>query len=130
VGLKEGSKSASTPGVKAKEGKEGSSSFSESMFGSIAARGNRLALHRADMQFAMEEIRRNMANPSVEDWLAVKYVTRYLSGASRVVLKFVNQDLQDYDMIWTDSDYAGSIRTKKSSSGGCGIFGYCHIEHQ
>jgi hypothetical protein len=39
VGLKEGSKSVNTPGIKGKEEKAGESGFSESLFRSIAARG-------------------------------------------------------------------------------------------
>jgi hypothetical protein len=93
------------------------------MFRSIAARGNYLAQDRADIQFAMKEICRSMANPSAEDWPAVKRVSRYLSGAARMVLKFVNQKMPDKIIIWTDSDYAGCAKTRKSTSGGCIMFG-------
>jgi hypothetical protein len=118
-----GSKSVSTPGVKKNAVDEKETNFDASVYRSVSARGNYLAQDRPDIQFAMKEICRFMADPSVSDWPAVKRLARYLAGVPRKVTKYSLQKIPEKIVIWTDSHYAGCSRTRKSTSGGVVMFG-------
>jgi hypothetical protein len=97
--------------------------FNASVYRSIAARGNYLAQDRPDIQFAMKEICRSMSSPTVNDWPSVKRLARYLLGAPRMVVKYGFQKLPSKIVVWTDSDFAGCSKTRKSTSGGVVMFG-------
>ena len=49
------------------------------MFRQLAARANYMAMDRADIQFAVKEIFRSMANPIVGSWWQLKRLARYLN---------------------------------------------------
>jgi hypothetical protein len=109
--------------MKGKEGEVGDVGFDESVYRSVAARGNYLAQDRPDLQYAMKEVCRNMSKPTKDDWPLVKRVARYLLNSPRLVLNMRKQALPDKIVVWTDSDYAGCTRTRKSTSGGLIMFG-------
>jgi hypothetical protein len=71
----------------------------------------------------MKEICRNMSSPTVNDWPSVKRLARYLLGAPRMVVKYDFQKLPSNIVVWTDSDFAGCSKTRKSTSGGVVMFG-------
>ena len=48
---------------------------------------------------------------------------RYLIGRSRTTINFDYQDKVKDMIIWTDTDFAGCVRTRKSTSGGVATFG-------
>jgi hypothetical protein len=91
-------------------------------FRGSAARANYLAADRLDCQFAAKEICRWMAKPSKTAWEALKRLCRYLVGLPRMVFNYHWQTVGHVD-IYTDTDWAGCPRTRKSTSGGCVVLG-------
>ncbi len=91
-------------------------------FRSAAARGNYLAADRIDAQFACKEVCRHMAKPSTESWKALKRACRFLNGRPRLVYTYPRQRAEYID-VYTDTDWAGCPRTRKSTSGGCVLLG-------
>ena len=84
---------------------------------SIAARANYLAQDTVDIQFAVEEFCRKMTEPEMVDWPAIQWLARYLKGASRVRVLFEFQDNQNFIDVWTDTEFWGCTKTRKSTSG-------------
>ena len=64
-------------------------------FRALAARGNYLALDRPDIQYAVKEICRGMANPTRGDLRKLRRLGRYLIGKSRVAMDFCFQGTCD-----------------------------------
>jgi len=91
-------------------------------FRGSAARANYLAVDRLDCQFAAKEICRFMSKPTEASWTALKRLCRYLVGLPRMVFRFRWQEASHVD-VFTDTDWAGCPRTRKSTSGGCVILG-------
>ena len=57
----------------------------------MVARGNDLGQDRSDIQYAVKELSRNMAQPRKNDWAKLKTLARDLVGRTRVVQKFEYQ---------------------------------------
>ena len=75
---------------------------------------------RPDIAHAVGVVSRFLSNPGKDHWEAVKWILRYLRGASRVCLKFgENQTILDG---YTDVDMAGDVDSRKSTSGYLMIF--------
>ena len=117
-------KEVATPGVKI-EDKENGGEGAEQLVGAeatryraIAARCNYLSLDRADITFATKEVTRRMSKPCNEDWAALKRLGRYLKGRPRAVQWFKWRNEADTVDGFTDSDWAGCRRTRKSTTGG------------
>ena len=91
-------------------------------FRGAAARANYLAADRLDIQFAAKEICRWMSKPTKAAWEALKRLCRYLVGLPRMVFHYKWQSIEHAD-VYTDTDWAGCPRTRKSTSGGCVILG-------
>ena len=64
-----------------------------------------------------------MSKPTQRDWDALKRFARYLLGASRVIQLFEYQSKVKGINVWTDTDYAGCSKTRKSTSGGIVMHG-------
>ena len=67
------------------------------------------------MQYAAKEISRFASKPEDQDWTAAKHLARYLKDHTRVVLKYKYEELSK-KVIWSDTDFAGCGRTRKSTS--------------
>ena len=89
----------------------------------ITARLNFLAIDRADIQFAVKEAARKMANPVNDDWLLLKRIGRYLLGKPRVAHKFEFQDPPSGIEVYVDSNWAGCPITRRSTIGACILHG-------
>ena len=64
-----------------------------------------------------------MSVPAKEDMQQLKRVARYLVGHARCALVYRWQDpVKEFD-VFTDSDWGGDVRTRKSTSGGCVLNG-------
>lgn len=89
-------------------------------FRAVAARANYLQADRPDIQYAVEEICRRMANPVASDWQKLVRLAKYLRGAPRLVWDYRWQ--KDEGGIppggYSDSVWAGDRSTVKSTSGG------------
>ena len=125
LGLGLESKSVTSPGVKEKEIDETPiDSGRARVYRGLSARGNYMTQDRSDCQFAVKELVRSMATPTETDWARLKRVGRYLCGRERVIVKFGYQEAPTKIVIWTDSDWAGCLRTRKSTSGGVAMLGH------
>lgn len=73
---------------------------------------------RPDLAYAVSVISRFMSNPGKIHWEALKWILRYLKGASNFGLMFERQDDINQPVIgYVDSDYAGNVDTRKSLTG-------------
>ena len=84
----------------------------------IAARLNYLAVDRVDLQYSVKEAARCMAKPLRAHWQKLIKIGRYLIGTPRLVVNFPWQEEVDMVTSYTDSDWAGCVRSAKSTSGG------------
>ena len=75
-----------------------------------------LAQDRADLQFSAKELARSMQNPCHHDWENLKKAVRYVLGARRLVQRFTRQPAISEVKIFSDSDHAGCLKTRKSTS--------------
>ena len=89
----------------------------------IAARLNYMTVDRADCQYATKELARTMACPTKGDSDKGKRIARYLLGRPRAALTFLWQEEVSEIAIYSDSDWAGCVKTRKSTSGGVLMWG-------
>ncbi len=127
LGLKE-AKAVETPTEELKkwEDEENEKELSEekqTKFRSIAARCNYLAADRPDLMYAVKEVCREMAKPTVGAWKKLKRIGRYLVGKPRTVLRYDWQGREWEVDGYTDSDWAGCRKTGRSTSGGVLMIG-------
>ncbi len=127
-----GCKTMATPSVKPTftelEADESLAEKLHTAFRGSAARGNYLAADRIDSQFSCKEICRWMSKPTQQSWKALKRLCRYLSGQPRLVYVYRQQEADSVD-VYTDTDWAGCPKTRKSTSGGCVLLGNHTIKH-
>ena len=64
-----------------------------------------------------------MSSPSQQDWERLQRLARYLRYKPRCVLWYVYQETPGEVTCFTDSDWAGCKRTRRSTSGGCMLWG-------
>jgi hypothetical protein len=84
----------------------------------VAAKLNFLSLDRMDIQYAVKELMRRMADPTELDEQRLKRVCRYLMGQPRMIQTFPFGPLAADLLLHVDSNFAGCQRTRKSTSGG------------
>ena len=135
----ESAKECSTPGVKAPkelahEGVEMShrremSSSEATKFRRGVARVVYMAQDRLDLGFASKELAKCMAKPFEGDEVALKRVVRYLRARPRGIYVYPWQEPQLELRIFTDSDWAGDVQSRKSTSGGVVMIGKHLITH-
>ena len=92
-------------------------------FRGVAARLNYLAQDSPDLQYPTKEVCRGMSKPTVGDWRRMKKLARFLINRKRVIWKYRWQEAGRRWKVYTDSDWAGCKRTRKSSSGGVAMIG-------
>ncbi len=98
------------------------------LFRSFAARANYLAMDRPDLSQATKELCRRMSAPKVADVRALSRVARYLVGACRVVYEYPWQS-RPVLTAYTDSDFAGCVASRLSTSGGAVLLGTHLLKH-
>jgi len=72
---------------------------------------------RPDISHAVSLVSRYMANPGKEHWEALKWLLRYLKGTMDVSLKFTKDGAQRQVEGYVDSDYAGDLDKRRSTTG-------------
>ena len=71
---------------------------------------------RPDLSTAVGKLSQFMKSPSAEHWSAVKRVLRYVKGTLHLGLRFTHSE--SFKLIgYSDSDWAGCIESRKSTSG-------------
>ena len=91
-------------------------------FRGTSARGNFLAADRPDVQYASKDICRWMATPTDLAAAQLKRMVRYLNGRKRLVFCYPFQVAERIE-CYSDTDWSGCARTRKSTSGGCLMLG-------
>ena len=86
------------------------------------ARCNYLGPDRPDIQFCAKEVCRWMAKPTNLGQDALKRIARFLLGRRRLVFKYGWQRASTLE-CYSDTDWAGCPKTRKSTSGGCLLLG-------
>ena len=116
--------SVNSPGVKEDERKADSDCEKElppsqaTTMRRVIALFNYIAQDRADIGYAVKEVSRDMAKPTLRTVQRVKRLGRYIKGQPPCVLKYAWQVEPDSLITYTDSDWAGCVRTRRSTSGG------------
>jgi hypothetical protein len=128
----DGAKPVATPGTKATADELAQEQplreELKTTYRSSSARCNYVSADRPDASFACKEICRWMSAPSTTSWQSLKRLVRFFCGAPRLVYDFPRQVIEDLD-IYTDTDWAGCGRTRKSTSGGLVMFGRHCLKH-
>ena len=120
LGLKGGSRVVSTPSVKVPVSPDMMMPLPEAVVGhfrSVRMRASYLALDRPDIQFAAKEAARGMSAPLVRHQEMLKRLGRYLLGAPMMVWCWRNQRWPGLVVSHSDTDWAGCLVTRKSTSG-------------
>ena len=108
--------------------KEFLSSEEASVYRSVAMRAAYLAQDRPDLQVATRSLAQGLQQPTVRHQLMLKRLARYLRYRPRMAQFFPHQTYINPFAMWTDSDHAGCIKTRKSVSGGVLMAGGCCIK--
>jgi hypothetical protein len=123
-------KGVETPGVVDHSRPDGDELESEALdssdttaYRACAARCNFLGLDRPDLQFAAKEVSRSMANPKQSDVASLKRLGRYVKKYPRAVFKFKFQASPTKIRIFSDTNWAGCLKTRKSTQGGVVMLG-------
>ena len=88
------------------------------LYRALAARANYLSLDRPDLGFSAKELCREFSQPTKLSVEKLKRLVRYVVNAPRLVWKYDFQpDVKDLD-TYVDTDFAGCMRTRRSTSGG------------
>ncbi|HEY5744748.1 MAG TPA: reverse transcriptase domain-containing protein [Chryseolinea sp.] len=72
---------------------------------------------RPDVEYPVNFLARFCQNPSPEHWNAVKRIFRYLGGTIDRGIKYKVNPSEPFIFGFSDSDYAGDLDTRKSTSG-------------
>ena len=84
----------------------------------VVARANYLSQDRSDIRYAVKELSRSMSQPTELAMGRLKRLGRYLACHPRLTQKYQKQNAMPYLDVWVDTDFAGCIKTRKSTSGG------------
>ena len=100
-------------------------------FRGLAAVVNYMSLDRMDTQFAAKEICRHMARPRTSSWLKLKRMARYLLQYPKLIWTFRGDvgDSAEIIKVFSDSDWAGCRRSRRSTSGGVASIGEGAVKH-
>ena len=101
---------------------------SVSKYRSDVARLNYLAADRPDIAFSVKELARRMSEPTTLDVERVRRLVRYLKFRPRAVAWYRYQEHPGCLQAYTDSDLAGCRETRKSTSGGCVMYGSHYLK--
>ena len=99
-----------------------------SIYGSVAMRAAYLGQDRPDLQVATRSLAQGLQLPTVGHQLMLKRLARYLRYRPRMAQFFPHQTYINPFVMWTDSDHAGCIKTRKSASGGVLMAGGCCVK--
>merc|ERR1711954_220960 len=69
-----------------------------------------------------------MSKPTTRDWEALKRLGRYLVNKTRVVVGFPYQSKPETLEVYVDTNHAGCLETRKSTSGGIAMHGNHNIK--
>ena len=109
-----------TPLVKTKPGEENDTPLSTSeaaTYRSTAMRLGYLSLDRPDLLRTVRELAKGLEEPTMHHWSTLKRAARYLRGCARLVQLIPHQNSFTTVLGWSDSNHAGCVRSRKSTTG-------------
>ena len=77
-----------------------------------------LSQDRPDLQRVTRELAKGLQKPTVRHLMMLKRAARYLKGNPRLAQRFQYQTSFGKLIGWSDTDHAGCVRTRKSTTGG------------
>ena len=92
-------------------------------FRALSARANYLALDRPDLCFGAKELCRDFAKPSSKSVGRLKRLVRYDVCKPRLVWRYDYESPSKALDVFCDTDFAGCMRTRRSTSGGVAMLG-------
>ena len=95
---------------------------SPTLYRSIIGSLLHLTASRLDFTFSVGLCAHYQATPKESHLTAVKRIIRYINGTSKYGLRF-SKDSNDCLAGYSDTDWAGSVDDRKSTSGGCFYLG-------
>ena len=84
---------------------------------SVVMRAAYLSLDRCDICEAVKTLARYMSSPTELAWTKLKRLARYILSVPRVIQEFRPQKMYNKIRAYGDSDHAGCVRTRKSTTG-------------
>ena len=75
-----------------------------------------LSQDRCELQFAVKEFARRMQQPGTKNMQAFKSLVRFLRGSPRCLVVYNRQAEQPIVDVFSDSDWAGCAKTRRSTS--------------
>ena len=87
-----------------------------STFRSATMRASYMSINCVDVQQVVKEVARFMAEPTEGAWIMLKRLVRYFVGHGRLVQVISEQRYVKAPRVDTDSDYAGCVLTRKSTT--------------
>jgi hypothetical protein len=85
---------------------------------------------RPDLAFAVGFVSRFMERPTKEHMMAVKRILRYVAGTTHYGLHYQRKTKDAHLIGYSDSNLAGDIDTRKSTSGNLFFLGNCLVSWQ
>ena len=114
-------KELSTPGIDERDEDEEDEFLDpewSSRYRSLVARANYLAVDRPDIGFAVKELCKTMSAPTAQSWAKLIRVVKYLKKQPRLVIHYDWQEDDHEFQVYSDANWAGCKKTRKSTSGG------------
>ena len=99
------------------------------LYRSLVMRAQFLAQDRADIAETVKSLTRKMKAPNDADVKDLKRLGRYLVRKPRVVCTYEPQRTPKVIKVYTDSDHAGCLLTRKSTTGFVVMMGQHCIKH-
>ncbi|XP_031270992.1 secreted RxLR effector protein 161-like [Pistacia vera] len=77
-----------------------------------------MACSRPDLGFVVSLVSKFMSNPGKSQWMALKWIMKYLNGTRSIGIVFKkNQSDNDYVEGFSNANYASDVDRRKSTSG-------------
>ena len=96
---------------------------------SLAALVNYISADRVDIGYSAKELCQKMARPQEGDDINIKRVARYLRQYPQCSYDYKWQAPPRKVAVFTDSDWGGCTRTRRSTSGGAALWGGHLLAH-
>ena len=71
---------------------------------------------RCEVQFAVKDLARRMQQPNTKNMQALIHLVRFLKGSPRCLIVYNRQVEQPTVDVFSDSDWAGCAKTRRSTS--------------
>jgi hypothetical protein len=104
------------PGIRLSKN-EGVVRVDETLFKQVVGSLMYLTVTRPDLMYGVSLISRFMSSPTMSHWLTAKRILRYLKGTTDFAILYKKGESRLSLMAFTDSDYAGDLDDRRSTSG-------------